>query len=290
MTDVHQTTATLVLGENLEGRFFVRTASQDLVVELYKPQGRTVELAVEAGLYEVRLERAKESLLARTEITDGSRVVLDPRQFGQAAPAEPTVRRGDIAPPRLAVAGRNRFELVIGMWRAGTDGATVTAGSASDMMGGLAYTHYIREDLAMTLSILGVGFESGATISREGVSTGSVGAVATLIGARWNPLKGDHAHQVFKPFITGSLGPISGLADGSFVSSHGSVTAGSSTKTTLGGHFGGGVDTHVARSFSIGLDVGYNAMMNFEQPVGVHNNFNGLQVAVGLGWLFGKGQ
>ena len=45
------------------------------------------------------------------------------------------------------------------------------------------------------------------------------------------------------------------------------MTAGSTTKTTLGGHFGGGVDTHVARSFSIGIDVGYNAMMNFDQPV-----------------------
>ncbi len=91
MTDVRQTTATLVLSENLEGRFFVRTASQDLVVELYKPQGRAVELAVEAGLYEVRLERSRGSLLARTEITDGSRVVLDQRQFGQTAPPEPTV-------------------------------------------------------------------------------------------------------------------------------------------------------------------------------------------------------
>ena len=291
MTDVRQTTATLVLSENLEGRFFVRTASQDLVVELYKPQGRAVELAVEAGLYEVRLERSRGSLLARTEVTDGSRVVLDQRQFGQTATPEPTVRRGDVTPPRLAVAGRNRFELVLGMWRAGSDGATITAGSSSDMMGGLAYTHYIREDLAMTLSILGVGFESGSTISRDGVATGSVGAVATLVGARWNPLKGDRAHQAFKPFITGSLGPISGLADGSFFSTRGGVvTAGSTTKTTLGGHFGGGVDTHVARSFSIGIDVGYNAMMNFDQPVGVHNNFNGPQVAIGLGWLFGKGQ
>jgi hypothetical protein len=67
------------------------------------------------------------------------------------------------------------------------------------------------------------------------------------------------------------------------------MTAGSTTKTTLGGHFGGGVDTHVARSFSIGLDVGYNAMLNFNEPVGVHSNFNGLQVSIGLGWLFGKG-
>ena len=51
MTDVRQTTATIVLGEDLEGRFFVRTAAQELVIELYKPRGRTVELAVEPGAY-----------------------------------------------------------------------------------------------------------------------------------------------------------------------------------------------------------------------------------------------
>ena len=46
----------------------------------------------------------------------------------------------------------------------------------------------------------------------------------------------------------------------------------------------------MARSFSIGLNVGYNAMLNFSEPVGLRDNFNGPQVAIGLGWLFGKGQ
>src|SRR4029077_21006711 len=95
MTDVHQTTATLVLDEELEGRFFIRTAAQELVVELYKPRGRRVELAIEPGAYDVRLERAKGSLAAKAEVTDGARVVLEPRQFGVAAVAEVTRRRGD---------------------------------------------------------------------------------------------------------------------------------------------------------------------------------------------------
>jgi hypothetical protein len=72
MTDVRQTTATLVLGEELEGRFFVRTKSQDLVVELYKPAGRRVELAVEPGPYEIRVERAHGVLLAKAEVADGA--------------------------------------------------------------------------------------------------------------------------------------------------------------------------------------------------------------------------
>ena len=58
---------------------------------------------------------------------------------------------------------------------------------------------------------------------------------------------------------------------------------------TLGGHIGGGLDVQVARSFSIGLNVGYNAMLNFAEPIGLHDNFNGVQVSIGVGWLFGKG-
>jgi hypothetical protein len=46
---------------------------------------------------------------------------------------------------------------------------------------------------------------------------------------------------------------------------------------------------HVARSFSLGVNVGYNAMVNFSEPVGLRDNFNGLQVGIGVGWLFGKG-
>ena len=51
------------------------------------------------------------------------------------------------------------------------------------------------------------------------------------------------------------------------------------SRATVGGHFGGGFDVHVARSFSLGLGVGYNAMVNFAEPVGGHKNFNGVQVS-----------
>jgi hypothetical protein len=44
-------------------------AAQELIVELYKPRGRRVELAVEAGSYDVRIEREKSALSARTTIT-----------------------------------------------------------------------------------------------------------------------------------------------------------------------------------------------------------------------------
>ena len=49
MTDVRQTSSSLVLGEELEGRFVVLSDKSRLVAELYKPAGRRVELGLDAG-------------------------------------------------------------------------------------------------------------------------------------------------------------------------------------------------------------------------------------------------
>jgi len=45
----------------------------------------------------------------------------------------------------------------------------------------------------------------------------------------------------------------------------------------------------VSRGFSLGVSVVYNGMLDFREPVGLNKNFNGVQVALGVGWVFGKG-
>jgi hypothetical protein len=52
---------------------------------------------------------------------------------------------------------------------------------------------------------------------------------------------------------------------------------------------GGGVDVHVGRSFAIGVNGGYNWMLDFAKPVGVRDNYSGPEVGVSVGWLFGRG-
>ena len=294
MTDVRQTTATLVLDEDLEGRFFIRTAAQDLVVELFKPRGRRVELAIEPGTYDVRVERTKGSLTARTDVADGARVVLDARQFGPAAVAEATRRRGDERPvadaPRLGVAGRHRVTLLSSMWRTHDNGAMIsTGGSALEVFAGWEYTKYMREDLAVTAAVEGFGVQSGASIGSAGVSAGSVTGMMVPVMIHWNPFKVDHRSQVIKPYIAVGLGPVFGYSSGSFVGGDGTISAGNATRSTFGTRVGGGIDVHVARSVSVSLNASYNAMVNFSQPVGLHRNFNGAQIGLGVGWLFGKG-
>lgn len=287
MTDVRQTNATLVLSEDLDGRLFIRTAAHELVVELYKPRGRRVEIAVEPGKYDIRIERDKEALSARAEVASDARVVIEPRQFGIAA-VESTRARGDVV-SRFAVAGRNRIEIQGGMWSRSDVGARVSSGTIGrNVFGGVAYTRYVREDFSAIVSVDTFEIDSGSVVGPGGVGTGSVAGTAINAGIRWNPLGGLAAAHPLKPFVTVAAGPVIGLANGNFVSSRG-ISTGDVTRATFGGLIGGGFDIHAARSVSLGLNAGYAVMANFSEPVGLRDNFNGPRVAVSIGFLFGSG-
>jgi Caspase domain len=270
ITDVRQTTARLVLGEELEGRFFIRASGQGVIVELYKPRGRSVEIGLEPGSYEVRLERADAVLSARTEVADGARVVLAASQFG-ATNLERTRRRGDgdgADAPRFAVAGRNRLAMTTGVW--GSHGTTLTvAGSGFDVFGSLQYTRYLREDLALTVGMTAFGAEAQVDV---------IGGPAIPVGVRWNPRPGERAAQAVKPYLSVGLVPVTSADSSSYRPGR---------HSTLGLSFGGGVDLHLGPSFVLGLNAAYNAVPGFNEPVDLHDNFKGIEVSVSLGLLFG---
>jgi hypothetical protein len=156
MTDLRQTSATLVLGAELDGRFFVRNAKRELVVELYKPFGGKVELGVEPGSYEVHLEREAAAYVARPKLDEGSQVVLEPAQFTPTTP-EPTRPRGGLGSPPFAVSGRNRVEFRIGVLRmfgaAAPLNGTIYGADNVDPAIGFQYTRYLRENLALALAV-----------------------------------------------------------------------------------------------------------------------------------------
>src|SRR6185503_8478394 len=121
------------------------------------------------------------------------------------------------------------------------------------------YSRFIREDLTVTFSIEGFGVQAGTTVSSAGVAAGSIAGLAMPIGIRWNPLPGNHSHQAVKPFLLAGAGPVIGMAEGSFVRAN-SVSTGTISRGTMGARFGGGLDLHAARSFTIGLTIAYNVM------------------------------
>jgi len=290
MTDVRQTTATLVLGEELDGRFFVRNSAQELVVELYKPFGRKIELGLEPGTYEVRLDRDKTSMLAKAHVADGARVALDAKQFGAVA-LEATRKRGDEVPrPHYAVDGRNRFELRGGMWRTGPH---TVVGAGGDGFVGLLYAHHVKENLAITFAISAFGGEAGVSTSPQGRFSGSADVLSMPVGVRWNPFYPSvgAGTGAIKPYAILTAGPMIGSSAGTFTSksSTPSVT-GAHDEVTAGGQVGGGVDFHVARSVIFGLNAGYNWMVPFEHAVGSRTSYSGAELGLSFGFLFGKGR
>ena len=289
MTDVRQTGATLVLGEELDGRFFIRNASHELIVELYKPRGRKVDLGVEPGKYEVRIEQTRGSLVATTQVGDGGRALLEPSQFGVAA-VEATRKRGGDEIPRSAVAGRHRFEARTGMWRPRGQGSTLSVGSNSaDGVVGLHYTRYMREDLGVTAGAQMISLVHGQAVGPEGTFAGMADLVALPFGVRWNPARA-LTSGTFRPYLAASIGPAFGFTQGAFVGNGTALFAGAHRQATLFTHVGLGVDYFPARSFMIGVNGGYNRLANFSQPVGTMKNQSGPEVNVSFGWMFGRGR
>ncbi len=111
MTDVRETSAILVLSEDLNGRFFIRDANEQLVVELYKPRGRSVELGLEPGTYSVRCEKDSGSSVSAATLEEGGQFVIGHGQFTTASQEPVVLRGGEGLHPR--------FGGVDGRWRLG---------------------------------------------------------------------------------------------------------------------------------------------------------------------------
>jgi hypothetical protein len=293
ITDMRQITASIVLGESLDGRVFIRNAKQALVVELYKPQGRRVEIGLEAGEYEVRIERPATAMLTRSTIRDGERVELTPEQFTPTKP-EPTRRRG--GPPSFAVAGRNRVEVRLGAWRAsGAPEALpkfALGEQAVDLRGGLQYTRFLREDLAATLAFDVLSAEADLVtfdgFSSSGTRQQRSQIVSVPLGLRWDPQPGNLRTKPVKLYLATGLGPVIGLHTGGSVDES-TAFVGTRAAMTFGGFVGGGADVLLGRRWSLGVSAGYRWMADFSETIGTRKNYSGIDVGIGIGWMWGKG-
>jgi hypothetical protein len=290
MTDLRHTSATLVLGAELDGRFFVRNAKQELVVELYKPYGRKVELGVEPGSYEVHLEREAAAFLAKPKLAEGAQVVLEQAQFTPTSP-QPTRARGGPKPLPFAVTDRNRIELHIGSWHvpgASTTPSVAAGADTLDFATGLQYSRFLREDLTLTFGARVLASASDTVSSSSGTFSGSLSVVSLPLGVHWNPLKGQLSTRAVKPYLAVGVGPVIGASSGAGTTLDGAF-AGARSRATVGGTLGGGVDFHLGRHWSLGVEAGYQWMADFSDPIGARDNYSGFQFGLNIGWLFGKG-
>jgi len=290
MTDLRQTSAGLMLEKELEGRFFVHNEDQQLVAELYKPFGRSMELGLEPGTYHVYLEQKQVLFFSTPALDEGQRLTLAREDFGPID-REETVMRGGMPekkpiPYRSELIGRWRVEVGMGWWNSGMKGESesriggigVTAGSENLLLD-LVFSHWLREDLAATLNLSVLEGKINSTVTETEVT----GVVGMLAGVRYYPFP-TSASPVLRPYAGFSAGAYWAEREISRVASVEAKTMGA-----FGGKVNGGVDVHLSRRLMLGVRAGYNWMTDFSEPIGGRENFSGVEMSMGVSLLLGRG-
>ncbi|MFC1572318.1 caspase domain-containing protein [Candidatus Eisenbacteria bacterium] len=301
MTDLRETSAGLLLTEELSGRFFVRNADRQLVAELFKPKGRAVELGLEPGKYTVYLAQEEELLLGSSMLRTGDRVVLRPADF-QSVEREPATVRGTRpgAGPvahqglgnagGLSVARRHRFELLMGYGDSGeTQSLQFPCSSqlttkVEDVLGAFSYAYWVREELAVHVTFSGLVVQARESVGSLGTCNTAVVVSSALFGIRYYPFATPYSH--LRPYVAAAVGPYIGVESTSEMVG---FTNESKTRTlgSFGGRLGGGLDIQLSRLFMVGFGAGYNFMDDFRESLGGKKNFGAADFSIGFSILIG---
>jgi hypothetical protein len=267
LTDVRQTSSSLVFGPDYDGRFFVLGPRRQLVAELLKPAGRTIELGLEPGEYEVYFEQEQKLLSSSVKLRDGERQELA-RQDLHPTKRAPTRSRGGVELPARDPA-RQPHRACRSGWRVEISRLLDRQHDIVHMghgWEGASVNYWVRPDVALALDI-GV---TDLTVESTHTTDRTSGTFAFLAGARYYPpLPG-----IVRPYASGAIGPFNefNVVDGVT----GSV--GGSTGTHFGGTLGGGVDMFFGPHFTLGLD-GRVAL--------VSDRSSHFGVTVSFGWIWG---
>ncbi len=327
MTDVRQTSAGLVLGERLNGRVFLRNADDQLVAELHKPEGRIIEIALEAGSYGVHLEHQEDLFVARTDVVEGQRIELVRSQFTPVT-REQTAMRGQPGGRRLysnppaavhpfgGLAGRARLEFHLGtvgpqpkllpdpgeenlrdQGTADTEGAPafIPIPEANvdpwSVLSGLTLGYWITEDFSVNLSYSALGSEvaniTGPPSVDSRLSRVDISLASVQLGVGRH-FDLPYLSPLMRAQVTTSVGSFIGHVDGETVGDEAPL-GWKRTMRSVGGQVGAGIDLQISRHIMLGARGGYNLMADFEEPLGGRDNYSGAEFSLGLSWLIGGG-
>ncbi len=277
-----QTSSGIVLGPDLDGRFHVHDARGELVADLDKPAGRTVEVGLEPGSYDVVYivyGRELLRLAAHVTLDDGERKPLDRAGFHpiEHVAAAPQRHAEAERPKGLSMDGRTRLELFGGFTDSYVE--VETGHNHVDMgggQGGLAISHWLREDVALDFQLLATDLDVAEIEEGPWDSTETRASLGLLFGARYYFPKATFG-GTFRPYAAAAIGPFSEYY--SFSSHH--HTEVHHDNTRIGGQLGGGVDFQLSRLFSFGVKLAVIFREGYDPSFGS---------TFGFGFAWGKGR
>jgi hypothetical protein len=253
MTDVRKISASLILGAEYDGRFYILDSTQHLVAELSKAPGRAMEIGLEPGQYRVYFEQARKLLSTPLKLAEGQRQEL---VRGGLKPAKrlPTMKRGG-APESDLLFKRSRVSVGVGDVGVSGNGATVGQISESGSL-----IHWFRPTLAAEFSV----------VDREQIFAGRSGVFVgvtrgAVFGMRYYP----PTSGTLRPFAAAGLGVFDDVG----------VKVGAVGKGPgFGGQAGFGLDIYLRRRFSV------TGQFTFDAASGRESH---MDVRFSAGWNFG---
>jgi hypothetical protein len=279
MTDVRETSCAIVLGPGFDGRFYVRNAKHVLVAELYKPAGRTVELGLEPGTYDVHYEQEPQLYDTTVSLVEGERKTLEREAFHsvkrtatQGRGAEPEEK-----PQGKFMDGRTRVELFGGFT---DDFLVVETGydsvAAGGGQGGFGFTHWVHESVALDFQFLATDVDVATTGYDDPFeSSRTRGSFGLLFGGRYYfpPIT---FGGTFRPYAAAAIGPFWQY----FALTEHDHTEVRNENTRIGGQLAGGIDFQISRLFSLGVRLGVTFRDGYDPAFGA---------TFGIGFAWGKG-
>jgi hypothetical protein len=197
LTDLHGTSATMVIAAEVAGRLSIRDRGGHLVAELTKVAGRVVELGLDPGEYQVTLDLPPRVLGGRIRLERGVRAQLVPGLLVAQA-VEATARRGEPVaqaqaeaqePPRRYRRVPFNVSLV----------PEISLDSSADAINNVSVTLVYGR----AARLRGLGISSGVSWIREQADGIEIAAGASLVGGRLHGVQVAGAVNVVRDRVVG---------------------------------------------------------------------------------------
>ncbi len=182
--------------------------------------------------------------------------------------------------------GSSSLEVNIGLWNEAQVGQQISvsgikqSAKASGFVGGVGYSYWMREYLAVTVGASMLSGEASSTISLSNIQQRANSVVSVLIGMKY---------FLPQPELDDRVRPYVALGIGSYIGSEAESSLFSQSahsESVFGGRLGVGLDALLGSWFKLGANIGYNIMGDFKAPVGARTNFNGYDMSFGFGFVF----
>jgi len=293
--DSQQTTSGIIIAADIEGRVAIYDGERRLVVELEKPAGRQLQVALGPGAYEARLGGPGRKRM-RFQLGDGQQLLVALANFRDPDAETPPPGPGHPAPhPPRSPDGRHRIEVRFGGWGDGwyhEHGDYWGYSGSAQAAFGLEYLNFIRNDIGIGLAITTLASTHGDWHGWEDQGAGRAWCSIPVV-ARWYPMRRLTRVRSVEPYLTGGIGPVFAVdavdtSDGDWHDWDHDYASSGRVGTAFGGRIGGGVDFRLGHVFTIGVGGAWNWDTGFSDEMWRGTRPSGGEFTLALGWNFGR--